>query len=316
MLMTYATGPARIRPGFDVTLLPQRNYDTTLGRFTSLDTFEGHTSDPLTLNRYVYTQSDPVNLVDPSGHEGELSESLMSLAIGTSLRSISIGATIGGVIGEVGYFAGTPMSEWSSLGALGATGLGALSGALGSTLIGSAYFALQGIYSGIQAWQNPNASGLQKVLGSVNIILGVASAYFLPGQVRSQVNQWANVYSKIPLRTEVQRDLNKIKQAFNTTQEPITFGKTTIYFADNPNAAGGVFDQNSFYLTQAAFDHGDDFLMKVIIEENVHLQRIRSGVVEGLEAAAGQEGLRKAEEGIVGGLVDKIFKVGRDDSWW
>jgi RHS repeat-associated protein len=316
MLNTLAMGPARLRRGCGVTLLPPRNYNTSLGRFTSLDTFEGHTDDPLTLNRYVYAQSDPVNLVDPSGHEGELSESLMSLAIGTSLRSISIGAVVGGVIGEVGYFAGTPMSDWSSLGALGATGLGALSGAFGSTLIGSAYFAVQGIYSGIQAWRDPNATGLQKALGSVNIILGVASAYFLPGQVRSQVNEWANVFSKIPLRTEVQRDLTRIKQAFHTNQEPVSFGRTTIYFGDNPRAAGGVIDDASFYLTQAAFDKGDDFLMKVIIEENVHIQRIREGVVEGLGAAAGEEGLRKAEEGVVGGLVDQIFKAGRERSWW
>ena len=68
MLMTHAMEPDSIRPGFDVTLLPQRNYDTTLGRFTSFDTFEGETTNPITLNHYIYAGADPVDNIDPTGH--------------------------------------------------------------------------------------------------------------------------------------------------------------------------------------------------------------------------------------------------------
>jgi hypothetical protein len=68
MLMTLATDTARIPAGCDVTLLLPRNYDTTLGRFISFDTFEGYRGDPLTLQRYVYGANDPVNNIDPSGH--------------------------------------------------------------------------------------------------------------------------------------------------------------------------------------------------------------------------------------------------------
>ncbi|MBX9623398.1 MAG: hypothetical protein K2X82_06250 [Gemmataceae bacterium] len=313
---TQTAGPAPVAGTPDLLYrLWHRHYDPTVGRFASLDPYPGDTSLPASLHKYVYAHDDPVNNVDPSGQFSI--GTLGGLAIGTSLRTIGVGAAVGGVIGGVGYFAGTPGNEWSTLGALRAIGLGALAGAFGVTLIGSAFFAAQGIYEGVEVWRDPNSTGLQKALGSVNIILGLASGYFLRGQVRSQVDEWARVYSKLPLRTEMQRDLDRIKQAYNSAaQEPVKFGKTTIYFADNPRVAGGVIDENSFYLTRAAFERGDDFLVKVLIEENVHIQRIRSGAVAGGEVVAGQEVARRAEEGLVGDMVENIFTVGRERRWW
>ncbi len=58
---------------FDAALgqdyLRARHLDTATGRFTSRDTFNGHLSDPVSLNRYVYANDDAVDLLDPSGHE-------------------------------------------------------------------------------------------------------------------------------------------------------------------------------------------------------------------------------------------------------
>ncbi len=99
MLMTHATGSVRIRPGFDVTLLPQRNYDTTLGRFTSFDTFDGHITDPITLNHYTYGNSDPVNTIDPSGHES-LGELGVTISIGVGVP-IGLGAASSAVYAKV-----------------------------------------------------------------------------------------------------------------------------------------------------------------------------------------------------------------------
>jgi RHS repeat-associated protein len=53
-----------------------RTYDPKTGSFLEPDTFLGSrpgsqgsvVSDPLTLNRYVYVNGDPLNLIDPSGH--------------------------------------------------------------------------------------------------------------------------------------------------------------------------------------------------------------------------------------------------------
>lgn len=44
-----------------------RDYMSTVGRFTSMDEFEGARNVPLTLNKYIYAVNDPINIVDPSG---------------------------------------------------------------------------------------------------------------------------------------------------------------------------------------------------------------------------------------------------------
>ena len=43
----------------------------TTGRFWSMDSFEGNASDPLSLHKYLYAHADPVNQIDPSGHESQ-----------------------------------------------------------------------------------------------------------------------------------------------------------------------------------------------------------------------------------------------------
>jgi RHS repeat-associated protein len=42
------------------------------GRFTSRDTFEAGSGDTANLHRYLYVGGDPVNGIDPSGHNGDL----------------------------------------------------------------------------------------------------------------------------------------------------------------------------------------------------------------------------------------------------
>ena len=48
--------------------LRARYYDSTIGRFITQDTYEGNIYDPLTKNQYLYTNNDPVNYTDPTGH--------------------------------------------------------------------------------------------------------------------------------------------------------------------------------------------------------------------------------------------------------
>jgi RHS repeat-associated protein len=51
--------------------LRARYYDAESGRFGVQDSYLGQTSDPLSLNRYLYCLSDPLNLIDPSGYSGK-----------------------------------------------------------------------------------------------------------------------------------------------------------------------------------------------------------------------------------------------------
>jgi RHS repeat-associated protein len=46
-----------------------RRMFTPLGRFTSMDTYAGNNQDPLSLHKYLYGADNPVNMVDPTGHD-------------------------------------------------------------------------------------------------------------------------------------------------------------------------------------------------------------------------------------------------------
>ena len=48
--------------------LRARDYDPQIGRFISMDEHPGANRIPLTLNKYLYGNADPVNTVDPSGN--------------------------------------------------------------------------------------------------------------------------------------------------------------------------------------------------------------------------------------------------------
>ena len=47
-----------------------RYYDTNSGRFITEDSNTGSLSDPMSLNRYIYGEDDPMATVDPTGHIG------------------------------------------------------------------------------------------------------------------------------------------------------------------------------------------------------------------------------------------------------
>jgi RHS repeat-associated protein len=56
-------------PNLGFTYLRARYLNTGTGRFWTRDTHPGNVFDPPSLHRYTYCHADPVNSVDPSGHE-------------------------------------------------------------------------------------------------------------------------------------------------------------------------------------------------------------------------------------------------------
>ena len=54
----------------DQYYLRARYYDQGIGRFSQQDTWMGIDNEPNSLNKYVYVENNPQNLVDPSGHFG------------------------------------------------------------------------------------------------------------------------------------------------------------------------------------------------------------------------------------------------------
>src|SRR5262249_13092185 len=65
-----------------------RYYDQRQGRFLSMDSLEGDPNTPLSLHRYLYTNLNPVNRLDRSGHES-IDEFEISSAIEETLNTIS-----------------------------------------------------------------------------------------------------------------------------------------------------------------------------------------------------------------------------------
>jgi RHS repeat-associated protein len=77
--------------------IKRRYMDPSTGRFTTLDEFAGDMQDPLSLNKYLYTQADPINGYDPSGQDDE---------------GFSIGGPSVGVLAAVGD--GAPWLGWKA----------------------------------------------------------------------------------------------------------------------------------------------------------------------------------------------------------
>ena len=67
--------------------LRARDYDAQAGRFISMDEHPGSQKIPLTLNKYLYGNSDPANHIDPSGNFGI--GGMMSAGMNISFSSIA-----------------------------------------------------------------------------------------------------------------------------------------------------------------------------------------------------------------------------------
>jgi RHS repeat-associated protein len=76
----------------DQYYLRQRFYDAGTGRFTRKDTYEGNTFSPITLNKYVYGNANPVSYTDPTGLFSYAGEALGGVTLGAFLVG---GATVG-----------------------------------------------------------------------------------------------------------------------------------------------------------------------------------------------------------------------------
>ena len=67
----YGYNGESYNPMLELQYLRARYYDVERGNFLTEDTYLGDISDPLTLNRYNYVKSNPLNYIDPSGFVSE-----------------------------------------------------------------------------------------------------------------------------------------------------------------------------------------------------------------------------------------------------
>jgi RHS repeat-associated protein len=71
-------------PDLGLINLRARQYTPTTGRLLTIDPASGRFRQPITFNRYLYANGDPVNLVDPSGSIAAL-EAIGVLLIGNTV---------------------------------------------------------------------------------------------------------------------------------------------------------------------------------------------------------------------------------------
>ncbi|WP_333646624.1 RHS repeat-associated core domain-containing protein, partial [Lacrimispora sp.] len=72
---SYTYNAEDYNPNLEFQYLRARYYDVERGDFLTEDTYLGDITDPLTLNRYNYVKSSPLNYIDPSGHFFKIPES-------------------------------------------------------------------------------------------------------------------------------------------------------------------------------------------------------------------------------------------------
>ena len=86
--------------------LRARWYDSLSGRFNRMDPYAGNNQDPQSLHKYLYCHANPINGVDPTGLEWNISDTLMTIGLGISLIGLSImgiGELTGiGIVSDIG----------------------------------------------------------------------------------------------------------------------------------------------------------------------------------------------------------------------
>src|SRR5262249_23475492 len=62
----------------------------TIGRFTSFDSLEADSGDPMMLHKYLYANADPIYYLDPTGNAPSLSEVLTVVGIGVNILNLAL----------------------------------------------------------------------------------------------------------------------------------------------------------------------------------------------------------------------------------
>jgi RHS repeat-associated protein len=166
--------------------LRARYYNQGIGRFTSLDRWQGNVFDPITLHKYLYGNADPVNTIDPSGQYSLIEwlgvsalVGLLAAGIAGTVAASRPGATTGSVL--------EAQIKWFFVGfAVGAI-------AYGATWTFSAYLAAS---IGTSSAIGLSISKIQQILSNESQL------------VQKYMQHWEPILGKWnPTRTELLREI-------------------------------------------------------------------------------------------------------------
>uniref|UniRef100_UPI00404AA4EF RHS repeat-associated core domain-containing protein n=1 Tax=Gallaecimonas sp. GXIMD4217 TaxID=3131927 RepID=UPI00404AA4EF len=105
--------------GLEQYYLRARYYDQASGRFTQQDRWMGNETSPITLQKYLYANTDPVNNTDPTGRFamsiGGLMSGVRGVGILNTVSYSSMAKFVGvGLIGSVVISNGTQCNPFSN----------------------------------------------------------------------------------------------------------------------------------------------------------------------------------------------------------
>ena len=80
-----------------------RYFASVQGRFSSADSFGGSIENPQSLNRYTYVVNNPINLSDPTGHEGRYNAHGTTYWMNHTEGSLMLGGQSENFIAELDY---------------------------------------------------------------------------------------------------------------------------------------------------------------------------------------------------------------------
>jgi RHS repeat-associated protein len=157
--------------------LRARYYDPEVGSFISRDSYPGNLMRPLSQNRYIYVENNPINYIDPSGH-------IPLLAITMAAGALT-GAVISGTVAAVTEYVTTGQINWKNVGVAAAGG--AITGAMAGTGLGLTGMVIgnaavtAGVYTATELLndRSPTAGGMviSGALGAFAGIIGGKGAY-------------------------------------------------------------------------------------------------------------------------------------------
>ena len=144
--------------------LRARYMDPATGTFTTMDTYGGSLTDPMSLHKYLFANSNPVMYTDPSGHEGLLIEVMETVGIIGMLASATIFWIDNAIHPEKNY-----TGEDYLMALIGGFVAAIISAYIGSAFEGAAFTL---------SWNALIAMGCILFLGSIGYLIKSLGQYF------------------------------------------------------------------------------------------------------------------------------------------
>ena len=81
-------------PNLGFYYLRARYYNPAIGRFPTMDTFQGRMREPITLHKYLYVHANPADLVDPSGLAARALEVTTAISVSAVINTVGIAVVL------------------------------------------------------------------------------------------------------------------------------------------------------------------------------------------------------------------------------